>query len=230
MKDIYLKHDAYRWNGYSKYDEDMLDGESFSMGFKFEDGEHYSVHGSNCAPDGYVDFEKEILDILSKEKDGLIEKARQEIIDKGLPGKVDSAMINFMERGTSGSDSYEFYVYKTDIKNAGNFSFRINSVSGEYYEKGSYSFYGHLDSEYVDLSKLDELLEKYEIIRWFDYDKAAEDYSNSEWFQLSFGFDSEEAKTLNAMGTEHPQNYDAFRDECIRWMIDFYNEVSDKIS
>jgi hypothetical protein len=52
------------------------------------------------------------------------------------------------------------------------------------------------------------LVRKYDLVKWMDYDRAAEDYNNCEWFQIELGF---EQGHISAMGTLHPDNYDNFR-------------------
>ena len=53
-------------------------------------------------------------------------------------------------------------------------------------------------------------------MKWYNWDKAAEDYNNAEWFQLSFSF---EEGNMNAMGTEYPENYDEFRSEVLQHIV-----------
>lgn len=229
LKELYLKHKVYQWDGFSKYAEYVDDGDSFSLSFSFAEGESCSAHGSNVYPDGFRDFEGDMEALLGPVVSKLKDEAREKIIAQGLPGKVDSCMADFKQQGASGSDYYSLFVYKTDRADSNNFSIRIKSVSGEYYDPEEVYVYGHLDEEYIDPSWLDELLEKYDIITWYDYDEAAENYNDCEWFQMALGFESEENSRLDAMGTKHPENYDEFRDGFIKGMISFYEEVKDKV-
>ena len=206
-----------------------MDGDGFSMTYYFSDGNNCSAHGSNAYPEGYGIFKGSVDGLFRPLVEKLKEDARAAVIEKGITGKASSAMVNFMQRGDSGSDKYEFYMYKTDRKDSNNFDLQILSDSGEFIEEGKYSIYGHLNGEDFDLSWLDELVEKYELIKWYDYDETAEDYNNEEWFQISIGFDGDEPLNISAMGTKHPENYDAFREEFIVKMLEYYRSVEDKI-
>ena len=59
-------------------------------------------------------------------------------------------------------------------------------------------------------------------MQWYGWEKAAEDYNNEEWFQVNFSY---EGGDINAHGTLHPANYDAFREELIRLIKE---ELSDR--
>lgn len=66
------------------------------------------------------------------------------------------------------------------------------------------------------------MVEKYKLVNWYDYDVEAEDYSNSEWFQIDI-FD--DGKYLRACGTEKPENYDEFRKEFLSYMSEFTESI-----
>jgi len=71
------KHGANNWNGYRKTDQDVLDGDSFHVSIKLSGKKEIYFSGSNCAPEGYYGFEKELLGLFEeysievKEKYGL---------------------------------------------------------------------------------------------------------------------------------------------------------------
>ena len=229
LKDIYLANKVYQWDGFSKYATNVSDGDGFSVSFRFADGESCSAHGSNAYPEGYGAFSSDMEAVIGPFVKQLIEAKRAEIISTGISGKAVSCLMFFKQQGSSGSDEYSFHVYHSDNENSSNFDLSIRSVSGEFIEEGDYRLYGHLDSEYIDLTWLDELIRKYDIITWYEYDEAAQDYSNSEWFQMNLGLDDENVGTISAMGTRHPENYDEFRKEFLTQLVSFYEEVKDKV-
>lgn len=71
------KHNVNKWNGYHKYATNVLDGDGFSLKFKFNDGKTIDFSGSNCAPDGYYSFEKEFFLLI--EDDVKTIKAKYEL-------------------------------------------------------------------------------------------------------------------------------------------------------
>ncbi len=225
LKDLYIENESYKWDGYSKSAMNVLDGKGFHINFLFEDGQRCSADGSNCAPENFDQFHAGMQELLKPLADDIVERGKQKKIAEGFPGKVDNVMIYFIQRGKSGSDEYFFSFHPTDSEGKDNLEIRIHSVSGEFLPNGDYKYYGHLDNKYADFSKLDELVEKYQLINWYDYDVAAEDSSNAEWFQVHIGFDDE--KRLNAMGTEKPENYDAFRQEFLSYLIEFIDSIKD---
>lgn len=222
--ELYVKHKAYRWDGYSKYAKYVMDGSGFSVYMSFADGNSESIHGSNCAPDGFRDFETEVERIVNPYIDRLIEMGNRQQIEKGVSGKLQSLLITFKQQGSSGSDSFEGVIrhYREGRKN---FDIRINSVSGEFIEPGKYNYYSELFDEDIYFDEIQALIEKYEIIKWYNWDKSAEDYSNEEWFQISFGF---EDGTINAMGTLHPENYDRFRKELLELIVKIIKDAEAK--
>ncbi len=225
LKELYLEAEAYKWDGYSKSDMNVRDGHGFSVSFRFEDGGRCSADGSNCSPENFDSFRVGMQALLSPLAEDVFEQLRQKKIAEGFRGKVDNFTLNFIQQGSSGKDKYYFSVrtprYADDI----NLDISIHSVSGEFFPEGDYRYYGILDSEYCDFSRLDALIEKYRLVEWYDYDVAAEDYNNEEWFQIGIYFDDDER--LSAMGTEKPENYAALRREFLSYMVEFIDSIKD---
>ncbi|MBR5931970.1 MAG: hypothetical protein IKZ95_08115 [Lachnospiraceae bacterium] len=204
------------WDGYDKYATNVLDGDGFSLSLSFRDGESMSAHGSNCAPEGYGTFKEQMEALFTPLAETLLEEARQQQIAEGFPGKLDFIMAYFKQKGDSGSDSYDIFITQPGVRD-NNFDVKITSKSGEFIEPGEYQYYTAMDVSQIDFAGVQELIEKYDLIQWYNYDEAAEDYNNSEWFQISFGFD--DGKTLNACGTEHPEHYEEFRKEFLELIV-----------
>lgn len=212
---IYRENDVCRWEGYSKYNPNVSDGDGFSLRFAFADGNSMYAHGSNCYPDGYQAFFSAMRSVCDPIASELLEDKRQEMIERGFDGTVDSLMAFFRQNGASGADSYEFILSKEGVRNA-NYDVRIHSESGEFLPVGDYRVYRAVPDEYIDFDGVQALVDKYSLIEWYNYDKAAEDYNNSEWFQIEFGFTG--GSRLSAMGTEPPAHYAEFRHDFLQLM------------
>lgn len=215
LEKLYVDNNICQWEGYSKYNPNVLDGDGFSLDLKFADEKGMSASGSNTFPDGYGDFSREMHEIIDPVIDKILEARRQELVEKGVGGKMTSLLAVFKQQGDSGFDSYEFMLYDSSVRDS-NFDVTIHSNSGDYIEPGDYRYYSAVSDEAIDFDAVAALVEKYNLITWYDYDVAAEDYSNSEWFQIDFCF---EDGHISAMGTEHPENYDEFRNEFLELMM-----------
>lgn len=225
LKDLYIESESYKWDGYSKSATNVLDGNGFSVYFRFADGRTCSAGGSNCAPENYDRFCSGMEELLKPLADDIAERGKQKRIAEGFPGNVDSLLANFIQQGDSGDDQYFFNIRITDNPSVNNLDISIHSASGAFLPEGDYRYIGHLDQKYIDFSELNELIETYQLVNWYDYDVAAEDYNNAEWFQIEIKFDDD--KHLSAMGTEKPENYDAFRQEFLTYMVGFIDRIKD---
>lgn len=218
---IYLDLRIAEWNGYSKYAKNVDDGDGFTLSMEFKDGDVLTAYGTNAYPDRYFDFIKRMDEILQPYAEKILNTRRDAIIKEGIQGDLDSFMVTFKQQGRSGSDSYEFFILHEGIRDK-NFDVQITSDSGDFFDKGTYNWYCNLPNEAIDFDGIKKLIEKYNVIEWYDYDETAEDYMNSEWFQVSFGFEN---TSINAMGTEHPEHYDEFRKEFLELMADMIEKA-----
>ena len=213
------------WNGFNKYNKYICDGSGFSLSIQYADGKVLTAHGSNSFPKGYREFKNALDALFDPEVEKIHGRERQKIIDRGLEGALDSMLVTFIQKGRSGSDRYEALITKKGVR-AGNFDVRIKSVSGEFLPAGEYRIYKEVEDEDIDFPAFEEIVRRHGLIRWFNYDKAAEDYNNSEWFQLSLGFENEH---LNAHGTEHPEGYDGFRHEFLALLVKTFIHIRDNV-
>ncbi len=213
------------WDGFDKTNEYVLDGDGFSLSITFRDGQSLSAHGSNSTPKGYNEFREKIEALFSPLKKEMLEAKRQEKIEEGISGNLDFMMVNFLQKGSSGSDQYEIFITKPGVRET-NFDVRISSYSGELLPEGTYQYYEAVEEDKIDFAQVQALIEKYDLITWYNYDETDEDYANKEWFQMSFGFD--DGKTLNAMGTKHPEHYEEFRKEFLELIIQMCSQLENK--
>ena len=212
---------AEDWDGFAGSNPDVSDGDGFYLHVTFEDGTSLTAYGENSCPEGYGVFKTDIDELFSPFVETVLEEKRQEVMDKGINGELNYVYVNLVGRGEAGKDEYFFTFYKNE-EEAQNFSVRIRSVSGDFLPAGNYRAYTHLDNDRLPFGEVQALIEKYDLISWYNYDKIAEDYENKEYFQMSFGFDDD--LSLQASGSEPPENYQAFRQEFLTLMAKLVND------
>ena len=222
---VYKEQRLAEWDGYDKYNPQVLDGDGFSVNIKFKDGGSMSASGSNAFPVRYADFKSDMYEILKPLEEKVLEQNRAELIAKGINGNLTSIMVHFIQHGTSGKDEYDFFIID-DKYRENNCEITIKSYSERYFPKCERHCYLHVPYSEIDFTPVRQMIDDYEILKWYDYDKAAEDYNNEEWFQIAFGFDDD--LCINACGTEHPEHYDEFRNAFIPWMIRVYDQYQDE--
>lgn len=209
------------WNGFNRNETDVTDGDGFRLSIEMADENRISANGSNAYPKGFQDFVKPLDEIFAPYVKELCEEKRQEQIAQGINGKLDFFMVNFNEQGSSGRDHYDFMV-KSHSDGDHNVNINIDVLKDDYLPAGKYLYACEVKDDQLPFDAVQELIEKYDLIQWYNYNETAEDYQNSEWFQLSFGFDDD--FYLDACGTEHPENYDEFRKEFLTLMTNWIKE------
>ncbi len=225
LHELYSKHKVYQWDGYNKYATDVLDGWGFSLSYGFNDDQNMSAHGSNATPEGYRDYEKEMLEVIRPVMEKMREEAKRKLIEKGVSGDCQSAYLYFLQKGDSGSDSYTIHIYPFIREGNNNFNVEVKSVSGDIWPEGEYGYsWDETDESRMALDKIDELVRKYDLVNWMYYDEAAEDYNNAEWFQLNIEY---QEGRITAMGTKHPEHYEEFRREVLEMMRDHLEKLQD---
>ena len=64
LNDLYLKYRIAEWEGYSKYNTMVCDGDGFSLSLKFNDKKYMSASGTNEYPERYGQFRGGVEGIL----------------------------------------------------------------------------------------------------------------------------------------------------------------------
>lgn len=191
------------WNGFSKSNDFVLDGEGFSLSVDFEDGKHIYASGSNSFPKNYSEFESEFLEIVAPLVDGELARLRDKMKEEGkYSEKLEMAMINYNGRGKSGSDAYNILI-RDGSSTATKADIEINSLSGEFIEPGKYRYFENPDDTDELLAKIQAVLEKYDVYKWDGYDKSTDDYNDREWFQLDFLYPEAKIGCCGCGDTEH---------------------------
>lgn len=207
------RYDIIKWDGFDKINHEVLDGYGFSLSAEYDNGKRINAHGSNSFPSGYHGFSDALEELVKPEKEKLFDEARQKKIERGVEGKLRFMMINFIQHGNSGYDRYEAMISEP-MSDRSNFSVTVYSEDGEIFTEGSHRYYGTATNEDIGWDDFAAIIKKYKITNWMDYTKAAEDYNNAEWFQISFSFDK---GNISAHGTLPPDNnYDAFRRDILK--------------
>lgn len=215
IESLYKKLRIAEWNGFDKYNTRVLDGDGFSVSILFNDGKELYAHGSNVYPAGYSDFKNQLDDIIDPLTERILTQKRRELISKGINGNLNHIMVNIIQHGSSGKDSYSFFLIEEKYRE-NNCEIKLDSLSGKYFPIGKNSYYFHLPLSEADLPAVRKILDENNILEWYDFDEAADDYNNSEWFQICFGFDDK--LSISACGTKHPDHYDSFKDSFLKWM------------
>ncbi len=220
LEQLYKDCKVWEWDGFDKVNKNVLDGDGFSLTIKFNDGSEMSAHGSNAYPEGYGEFETGLNKVMAPVKKACLDKYRSEIIAKGINGNLNGIYVYFLQKGTSGSDSYTFHIFDENIRE-NNLDIKYTSKSGEFFPVGEQHYMLTFPLKDIGLDEVKKMIDDYGILNWYDYDEAAEDYNNAEWFQVSFSFD--DGLNISACGTKHPENYDEFRKAFLSWMKEKVN-------
>lgn len=224
LEKLCAKHNVKRWDGFDKYNRLVSDGHGFTLSIEYDDDKSVYAHGMNMSPKGFWDFDEELHELFAPVCERLLAKGLQQKIAEGVSGELRFIMLNFIQKGTSGSDSYKVQVCRQSIRET-NFQVRIHSVSGEFFPKGKYAYYAAVPDEAVDWKAFAKLVNKHRLTRWMDYEKSAEDYNNCEWFQLAWSFENGH---IHAMGTEHPDGYNAFRKDFLKLLKKTVEQATEK--
>ena len=106
-------------------------------------------------------------------------------------------------------------------RSTGRWSFLVRDPEGDFAEKGTdYGDYGDSDSE-LPFGTFLEILKKYHIAEWNGTD-AVDSSAEEEW-QVTVTFENGDEFRIDT--TDHPEEYEAFRKECVQAIIDFSESV-----
>ena len=224
IENLCVKHNVRRWNGFDGYDRNVCDGKGFSLSIRYADGKSISAHGMNDFPRGYRDFYTDLHTLFEPYYNRMCEAALQLKKEQGVKGHLTFMMLNFIQKGASGSDKYEAMISRTGIRKP-NVELRVHSVSGEFFPEGDHTYYTDLPDEDINWKGFEALVKKYDLVQWMDFHQAAEDYNNAEWFQISLDY---EEGHISAMGTAHPAHYEAFRRDCLKLLLALSKKLDGK--
>ena len=222
LNDLYLSCRVFEWEGYSKYNSMVCDGKGFSLDIRFNDGKYMSASGTNAFPERYGKFYDGMCKILDPLCEKMLETARQNKINTGITGNITLLMIFYKQHGDSGSDEYKFLLSKSNVRNS-NYEINVKSKSGTFFPAGEYNEYRAVPDSYIPFTEIQELINKYGLIKWYDHKDTAPDSSDREWYQIHFSFD--DGSNLDSSGTVYLYNYDEFKHDFLCLMA----KTQDKI-
>lgn len=216
------KHDVLRWDGYDKYNRHIHDGHGFSLSVRYDDGKNMSAHGMNMSPSGFWDFDEELHELFAPLCEQLCAKALAEKKARGVKGNVKFILANFSNHGVG--DEYSVMLSPAEIRDY-NFDVKIISRTGEFFPKGEYRYVSPIPDEAIDWKAFTKLAQKHHLVEWMDWEKSAENYNECEWFQIGWSF---EEGHINAMGTLHPEGYEAFRKDFLKLLVKTVEQATTK--
>ena len=222
LEELYRSCKLADWDGFNGSDPDMLDGDGFTLTIKFADGTRLRADGSNAYPTGYRDFTGKLYELLNPFRDKVLNEKRLEKISEGIHGTLSCIMVSLIQRGSSGRDEYFMLISSEGVRDP-NFEVRIKSRSGEFLPEGEYKYYKSVPDDILNIAKVQELVEKYNLIEWYDLHGTASDPNNEEWYQIDLSFGDE--MKISSYGTEHPTNYKKFRKALLTWLKDTIDAV-----
>ena len=214
LSEIASRYRLDQWNGFNKTNSMVLDGESFALSVTLSDETKITASGGNAFPKGYSDAKHEIcalFDSLINEYGNLYSKT----LDSD---ELDYIMLNFAKREDSN------FFCSAGKKSDGTVRIDI-TIKGyeEYYPHGSYQFFGSCTD--FPFEELQSIVRKYDVPSWNGWDKSAENYNECEWFQIEFGYESEE--NICAMGTLYPNDYENVQAELFSVIVNFIERYND---
>ena len=72
LNELYVNFRLAEWDGYSKYNTEICDGDGFSLRIKFNDGASVAASGTNAFPRRYGEFFAAMSSILDPLRDELL--------------------------------------------------------------------------------------------------------------------------------------------------------------
>lgn len=221
LKKVCDKWNIEKWNGFHQRESDVVDGFSFYLSIDYDNKEQLLASGYHNLPEGFWDFQNELIELLNPYVEELKEAEKQKMIARGVSGELSAVLANFMKKD---GDSYEITLVNSEAGSY-NLSMKIKSKTGEFFEEGEYVYFSVLPLEALNFAAIKELVEKHELMKWYGWEETNKDYETNEWFQISFEF---EEGTINALGTEHPENYEAFRKDFLALMAETVKNAKEK--
>lgn len=210
---LYVDYNLAEYDGFHGRMDGVCDGSGFSLGYSFEGDIFMSASGSNSFFPTYFEFEHALNDVLKDTVRKMKEDKRQEIISEGIKGKVNSLFFNFSEDVSEGKDRAEIHFSAFREKNT---DIVLTLDSDRYLPAGRYSYYGNIENIDEIFHETDEIVRKYSLINWFNYEDYTE-VSGSEWFQISLDFT--EGKEILASGRSLPENYYPVKKELMNLVL-----------
>lgn len=197
-----------KWDGFHKTNSMVLDGDGFSLSITLSNGREISASGSNAFPNGYSDAVSEICALF----DDLIDEYGDLYPKTLVYDELDHLLLSLTKRG-----GREFFCAASKRADGTvRLDIRIKGYE-DFYPEREYTFYGSCADFPFD--EIQSIVRQYDVPSWNGWEKTAENYSECEWFQIEFGYESGEH--ICAMGTLYPNDYENVRSELLSVIGDF---------
>ena len=212
-----LSLDILSWDGFDESesnDPGLLDGDSsFVLKIHFRDGQTVSTRGYNAEPENASEVFLLLQNFFEKHEGSSAEYARE------FPDSEATFLsISFAPPHANHLSRW----YRLEFRRStGRWSFLVRDPEGDFAEKGTdYGDYGDSDSE-LPFGTFLEILKKYHIAEWNGTDSV--DSSAEEEWQVTVTFENGDEFRIDT--TDYPEEYEAFRKECTKAIIDFSESV-----
>ena len=225
LKELYQSNHIAAWDGYDKKNELVRGDNVFSLVLHFEDGGNLYARGTNVFPSGFTVFKEAAAEIFDPITLQLMAETQEKIIDQGIQGTIDSITASFTHSGPSRTDSYDIFLYTRKFaSDTNNFNLTARSYSGEFLPEGEYRSHQTVDEKYLKLSEIQALVDKYDLIQWFGWDRESAENQENEQFSLTINYTN--GQTLNTKGNVLPPDFKEFRHDFLELMTECYQEIS----
>lgn len=212
-----LSLDILSWDGFDESesnDPGLLDGDSsFVLKIHMNDGQTVSARGYNAEPENASEVFLLLQDFFEAH-----EGSSGEYVREFPDSEVTFLSISFAPPHANHLSRW----YRLEFRRStGRWSFLVRDPEGDFAEKGTdYGDYGDSDSE-LPFGTFLEILKKYHIAEWNGTDSV--DSSAEEEWQVTVTFENGDEFRIDT--TDHPEEYEAFRKECVQAIIDFSESV-----
>lgn len=203
-----------KWNGFDKVDNRILDGSMFSLEITLSDGKTIYAHGSNAYPKNFSEPMNQVEDLIDK-----LTRVYSDMYPKQIQSE-EMYCFRMEFRGQPYTTSeFKLNCYLQDTSN----QLEIRIRDREDLQSEDYAFYGTCRE--FPFGEVQALIRKYDIPSWNGW--AMTD-GEGEQFNLEALYDSGER--IEAYGTVHPENYEAFREEIMDLLMEFIRENNESFT
>ena len=212
-----LSLDILSWDGFDESesnDPGLLDGDSsFVLKIHMNDGQTVSARGYNAEPENASEVFLLLQDFFEAH-----EGSSGEYVREFPDSEATFLSISFAPPHANHLSRW----YRLEFRRStGRWSFLVRDPEGDFAEKGTdYGDYGDSDSE-LPFGTFLEILKKYHIAEWNGTD-SVDSFAEEEW-QVTVTFENGDEFRIDT--TDHPEEYEAFRKECVQAIIDFSESV-----
>lgn len=215
MEEIVETYGVLAWDGFheSVSMPGVLDsGDSYNLYLELSDGTTVTMDGYNTAPKGFDDFYSEIIEVFHSNSD----------YSRYLVTDFSASPCIYLEvelREKEYSDVY--YLLRLRAQN-NQWSVILTDPVGAILEKGTdISDYGEIE-ESLPYDRFLSIMSKYDMESWNQYDERESTPKGD--FDITMYF--EDGKEFSAHGNVYPKNFEAFKEEFVREIYEYYKGVS----